>query len=73
MTTTLTNGVVFRNYRGQFCFVVESLIWGWDMNSTGNAMLLIPHPKKSMFLMKLGVFGRFCLVFFFVCFAFKIS
>ena len=44
------------------------------MNSTGNAMLLIPHPKKSMFLMKLGGFGRFCFVFFFlVCFAFKIS
>lgn len=43
------------------------------MNSTGNAMLLIPHPKKSMFLMKLGVFGRFCFVFCLVCFAFKIS
>ena len=44
------------------------------MKSTGNAMRLIPHPKKSIFLIKLGGYVRFCFCLFFsACFALSIS
>ena len=36
------------------------------MKSTGNAMRLIPHPKKSIFLIKLGGYVRFCFFCFFL-------
>ena len=69
MTTTLTNGVVFRNYRAVlFCSRIINLGVGHELNRKCNAFNTA--PKKIDVSNEAGCFWSFLFCFFFclLCF-----